>query len=297
MSHPLRRLGGALEPVIGQIYFAPEAHAEYEQLGFAESSGTFNGVAGPDGPAYFTSRGSVMGQVSGGVVASAFAVFDPRVVVPCVDHGWSLTDAPTICAARDRGALGQLTRLLGERPDGLDRCVDLLRRATSPLTPEGRPLYAGLALLDPPDHPLGELWRLGDRLREFRGDGHTLAWVGAGLDACEIGLLTELFWGLPLRSYTRTRGWSDERFDRATASLESRGLVADGAFTDAGRSLREGIESTTDALCAPIADALGHDDIDELCSILEPWGATVRAGHGYPAAGPHDLADRVSRST
>ena len=34
----------------------------------------------------------------GDVVAAAFGVFNPEVVVPCVELGWSRTDAPTIGA-------------------------------------------------------------------------------------------------------------------------------------------------------------------------------------------------------
>ena len=102
-----RALAAALEPVVGQVYFSPECHANYAALGFAASANTVNGVAMPDGPAYFTSRGSVMGQVPGEVVAAAFAVFNPAAVVPSVRHGWSLTDAATICQARDDGAIGQ----------------------------------------------------------------------------------------------------------------------------------------------------------------------------------------------
>ena len=33
-------------------------------------------------------------------------------------------------------------------------------------------------------------------------------------------------------------------------------------------------------------------DLDDLISILEPWGAAIRAGRGYPANGPHDLAEK-----
>jgi hypothetical protein len=40
----------------------------------------------------------------------------------------------------------------------------------------------------------------------------------------------------------------------------------------------------------PALDALG-DDIDELFAILAPWGQAVRDAKGYPASGPHDLAD------
>src|SRR6476659_2307346 len=89
-----RGLAAAIEPVAGQVAFSPESHQAYEARGFAPSpSETFNGVHLPDGPAYFTSRGSVMGQVPGEVVAAAFAVFNPEVVVPLVAYGWSLTDA------------------------------------------------------------------------------------------------------------------------------------------------------------------------------------------------------------
>ena len=126
---PERRLGGALEPVIGQVYFSPEAHERYVGLGFEPSVHRAGDVQLPDGPAYFTSRGSVMGRVSGQVIASAFAVFNPDAVVPAVDHGWSLTDATTICAARDAGALGQLERVLGADPAGRERVEDLLVRA------------------------------------------------------------------------------------------------------------------------------------------------------------------------
>ena len=62
-SKPLRRLAGALEPVVGQVYFSSECHAAYTALGFSPSPGVRNGVALPDFPAYFTSRGSLMGQV------------------------------------------------------------------------------------------------------------------------------------------------------------------------------------------------------------------------------------------
>lgn len=294
LSAAARRLGSALEPVIGQVYFAPECHDGYAALGFDPSRGMNDGVALPDGPAYFTSRGSVMGQVAGEVVAAAFAVFNPAVVVPSVQLGWSRTDATTICAARDRGAIAQLHRILGEQPVGIERVNDLLSRAVEPLRPEGRPLFAGLRSLGLPDSPVGAMWRRGDMLREYRGDSHTAAWISAGFDATEIGLLSELYWGLPLRTYSRTRAWSEDEFAAAEERLQSRGLIADGGFTPAGRAAREAVETATDAQMRPVLDALG-DDLDELCSLLEPWGAAVRAAKGYPAAGPHDLAKAASR--
>ncbi|TDT17929.1 hypothetical protein BDK89_3542 [Ilumatobacter fluminis] len=289
LSAHARRLGGALEPVIGQVYFAPECHERYVELGFGPSPGEFNGVAGPDGPAYFTSRGSLLGQVPGQVVAAAFGVFNPDVVVPSVAQGWTLTDASTICAARDAGALAHLERHLGAAPDGLAAVGDALERAAASVRVEGRALTAGITALSVPDHPFGRVFRFGDLLREFRGDSHIASWVTADLDAVEIGLLTELYWGLPLRSYARTRGWSGEQFDAGEESLRSKGLIDDAGFTDAGRQLRERVETDTDRQMASVVASFG-DDLDEVLTVLEAWGTAVRAGHGYPASGPHDLA-------
>ncbi len=284
-----RTLGSLLEPVTGQVYFSPECHANYVALGFDASPGQANGVALPDGPAYFTSRGSVMGQVAGHVVAAAFGVFNPDVVVPCVALGWSRTDAATICQARDDGAIGQLHRILGESPAGVDRAVEILRRTVEVLRPEGRALFAGLRSQAIPDSSVGEMWRLGDMLREFRGDSHIAAWVSAGCDATEIGLLSELYWGLPMRTYSRTRAWTNEQFDAAHDRLRSRGLVDESAFTDAGRERREQIEVATDRQMIPAIRALG-DDRDELFDLLRPMGEAVRARGGYLPSGPHDLA-------
>jgi hypothetical protein len=291
---PARRLGALLEPLTGQVYFSPEAHAAYEALGFGPPTVSPAGLALPNYQAYFTSRGSVMGQVKGEVVAAAFGVFNPAAVVPAVTFGWTLTDAPTIQQARDDGALGQLERVLGA-PESAQRAGELLARMTDGLRPEGRPLFAGLLASPAPDHPLGRLWREGDKLREYRGDCHIAVWASEGLDPVEIGLLTELYWGLPVKTYVRTRAWSDEQLDEGLDRLRSRGLLdAEHRFTEGGRALREGIEERTDAALAGSIAALG-DDRDELFGLLEPWGVAVRSANGYPPSGPHDLASGVTR--
>ena len=284
-----RGLAAALEPVAGQVYFAPECHEEYARLGFDPSARTTKGVAMPDGVAYFTSRGSILGQVPGDVVAATFAVFNPATVVPAVALGWTRTDATTIGAARTRGATAHLTRVLGHDPAGLDRANELLDRATQDLRPEGKPLFAGLRALGLPGDPMGDMWRRADMLREFRGDAHIAAWTSAGLDAVEVGLLTELYWKLPMGSYIRSRAWSPEELDAGRARLAERGLIAGDGFTDAGRALREEVELATDRQCRPAIEALG-DDLDELVALLSGWGEAIRAAGGYPAAGPHDMA-------
>ena len=180
-------------------------------------------------------------------------------------------------------------------PDGLGRATVLLQTAAAPLRPEGKPLYAGLLGQGLPGDPLADAWRLADMLREYRGDAHIAAWTAANLDATEIGLLTEPYWGIPLRTYIRTRAWSDEQLDAAEARLVERGLLADGALTDEGRTLRESIEAATDTQCTPMLEALG-DDFDELIGLLAPWGKAIRDAGGYPAQGPHELASLSARS-
>ena len=228
---PARRLAAAIEPFAGSVYFAPECHQAYAALGFDGSRATVKGVEMPDPVAYFTSRGSVMGQVNGQVVAATFGVFNPAVVVPSVELGWTRTDAPTICAARDAGAIAQLERILGPMPAGVERVNELLARALAQLRPEGRALYAGLSQQSIPESPLGAAWRRADLLREYRGDSHTAAWISAGLDATQIGLLSECYWGVPLRSYSRSRAWTDAQFDAAQHALVERGLLDDNGFT------------------------------------------------------------------
>ncbi|MFM1751532.1 MAG: hypothetical protein RL119_494 [Actinomycetota bacterium] len=289
-----RALGGALEPLVGQVYFSPECHANYVTLGFQPSPGDMNGVAMPEMVSYFTSRGSLMGQVPGELVAAAFAVFNPLIVIPAVTAGWQITDAATVCMARRDGAIAQLERVLGAHPDGIDIVRDVLQRAVHVLRPEGRPLFAGTLSQSVPNTTLGAVWHYGDMLREFRGDCHTAAWIAAGLDATEIGLLTELFWGLPLKSYSRTRGWSEDDFAAAIDRLESRGLIHDGAFTDAGRAAREQVEVHTDQQMAAVVQALG-DDADHIIGTLSSWSDVVRAAKGYPGSGPHELAEAARR--
>lgn len=287
ISRAARTLAARLEPVIGQVYFSPECHAAYVELGFGPSPGDFNGVAAPDGPAYFTSRGSLLGQAQPHVIASAFAVFNPAVVVPGVTFGWSLTDARTIFAARRAGAVAQLRRVLGRADDAVSRAGELLARAVEPLRVEGRPLFAGLRSQWDEPSDWTRVFHLGDMLREYRGDSHTAAWTSAGLDAVEIGLMTECFIGLPMRTYIRTRAWDDSTLDAATERLRARGWLGDDTLTPAGWDAREAIERTTDRALLPALEALGPD-VDALFGLLEPWGTAMRDAGGY-IGGPVDL--------
>ena len=284
-----RLVAAAIEPFAAQVYFAPECHGAYGALGFAGSPGVRANVAQPDGPAYFCSRGSALGQVPGEVVAAAFGVFQPHTVIAGVSHGWTLTDAATICSARTRGAVAQLTRILGAEPAGLERVRALLERAGDKLTAAGKPMFAGLLSQGLPGDHIGDAWRLADRLREYRGDAHTAAWTSAGFDGAEIGVLTERWWGLPARTYVRSRGWNDVELAAAEEGLTKRGLLSGGTLTAEGKAARDEIESATDRQCAPIVEALG-ENLEELIALLSKWDEAIRAAGGFPQTGQHNRA-------
>jgi hypothetical protein len=134
-----RRLRNAVEPVAAGVYFAPEAHAAYTALGFEGSP-----AVGKDGSSrseltsYFTSRGACLGRVPGEVVAAAFGCFNPKAVEPGVTAGWQITNREAILAAREQGATDVLERVLGGKPEGLDRVT---RHPALPYRPIPRPSH------------------------------------------------------------------------------------------------------------------------------------------------------------
>jgi hypothetical protein len=283
VRHLARRLRDAVEPIAANVYFCGEALDRYTALGLSYL------------PGYFCSRGACLGQVPGEVVTAAFGVFNPDVVVPAVDEGWSKTDAPTILKAREEGASESLTHLLVDGPpaaanEQIAWASGLLRRAGDAAGVEGHPLFAGLRSLGFPGDPVGDFWRAADLVREHRGDSHNAAWVAAGVGPVEITLLTELWWRLPLNSYVRTRGWTAEQIGEAIESLRQRNLIDGEALSDEGHELRAEIEAATDRGERAIVSALG-DDAEALCAVLEPWAAAIVAAKGYPVD-PRSLTRR-----
>ena len=119
------------------------------------------------------------------------------------------------------------------------------RGQTQPRGPATRLL--GLRSLGVPDDPMGDMWRVADLVREHRGDSHVIAWAVGGVDAVEILLLTEQWWGLPARAYTPSRGWTDADMDAGFDRLERRGLMTDGSSspTPAERSVKRSRSAPT----------------------------------------------------
>ncbi len=275
-----RRLRDLCEPIAASVYFVPEAQEQYKALGlshYAES--------------YFPSRGACLGNPSGELIVSSFGVFNPDIVLPAVESGWSKTDPPTLLEARYAGATAALRRILGEADP--TPAVEILRPVMESVNIAGRTLFAGLRSLPFPDDPIGALWRMCDYVRERRGDGHIAAWVSAGCDAVEISLLTELFWGLQVGTYVRTRGWTADQIEAGIERLTEKGYLADRQFTEAGRAYRRDIEAATDTLETDVVEGLG-DRTDELFDLLEPMQKAVLEAKAYPVdPGSTMSADQV----
>lgn len=278
-----RRLHAGFEPVAASVYFAPEVHDAFEVAGFGPPTVSDGCLPLADLPAYFCSRAGCIGQVSGHVVVAAFGVFSPDLIIPNVERGWQTAGCDTVLAVRLAGQTAALQHVLGDRP-GVERVTDILLRAGDACSDSGRFLYAGLRSLPLPSPGWGRLWRAADIIREYRGDSHITAWVAAGLDPVEAGLMTEIYYQMPSTYYHAGRGWRPSQLDAALDRLRRRGWI-DGdpvAFTSRGRNVREWIEASTNAQQQPVLDAIG-DDYDELLGYLEPWAsAIVRAGY-YPS--------------
>lgn len=266
-----RRLRQLVEPLAAAVYFAPEAQQRYEALGLNYFEG------------YFCSRSACLGRAPWLVVSAAFAAFKPSVVERAVTGGWAKTEPELLLEARLDGARDQIRRMVGEPTDDFRRAADLLLELTDGLDPSGRPLFAGLSGLPVPaaDDPAGRLWRAADLVREHRGDGHVSAWI-PHLDAVEVTVLTEPWWGIDPDSYLWTRGWDAEDAATARARLAERGLLdGDGGLTAAGRDLREEVERATDLAARGPIHRLG-DRADELFTLLRPWSEAMVGEGGYP---------------
>ena len=272
---PARRLRDAIEPIATICWWSEPAYDAYAGLGLDFLQG------------YVWSRGCVLGEPDGGVVAAAFGVFEPGLIGQLYDAARAACGLADIRAAREAGAVAALRTVLGA-PARVAEVTGALRRAAEAAATAGRPLFAGLTGLPWPADELGQLWHACVMLRELRGDSHLAACVAAGLTGLEANILTEMQVGWPLHAYTATRGWPPEAMNLATASLRERGLAAGDAPTGAGARLRAGIEEATDRQLAPALDAIGPA-LPGILPPLEEWSRQI-IGHGWFPPDPYKRA-------
>jgi hypothetical protein len=199
---------------------------------------------------YVWGRAAHLGEPVGAVVASSFAWFEPGLVTTLYD-------------------------------DAVSEVADLLADAAEPADGTGRPFFSGVRAAGRPADPVHRLWWACTLVREHRGDSHVAAANASGLGPVEMNVLTELWIGMPLLSYTGTRGWPEDAMHTAVRSLEARGWLADGQLTASGLRVRSHLEARTDGQEQSIVDALGAR-LDEVCTRLDAWGAACVEAGSFP---------------
>jgi hypothetical protein len=277
-----RRMRNAVEPVAAGVYFAPEAHAAYEALGFEGSSlVSKDGIERPELKSYFISRGACMGQVAGEVVAAAFGVFNPKFVVPGVAAGWQITSRAAILQAREQAATAMLAGSWVSNPRAWVGSPTCCAGAPTPRRGQAARSMGGCA----------------------RSASPTTRWVPCGGPRTCCASTAATATSSPGRSAAPTRwrscslpnsgggpgpllhpkSWLERRrhgrrFDRLTR----RGLMSDDEqLTDAGRAFRDEVEVRTGELERPVLEALG-EDLEELLEHLDAWSEGIIAAGSYP---------------
>jgi len=67
-----------------------------------------------------------------------------------------------------------------------------------------------------------------------------------------------------------TRGWTDDEWTAGVERLRARGLVGDDGLTDAGRALRDDVETVTDFLAVDGWAHLGAEKTERLIELVTP---------------------------
>ena len=238
---------------------------------------------------YLWGRAAALGEAEPGVVVSSFAVFEPTMVEAVFAAGRAACPRADLLAARTAATVASLGQFL--ESEEVDSVADTLQDAVRGLDGTGRPLFSGLRNQPAPDGSVARLWQATELAREHRGDSHIAACVAAGLDPVEMNIVTELWVGMPIHTYSATRGWSAEQLGAAAERLRARGHMEGDELSSAGMTFRSEIEATTDRLEQPLINALDAGPVPSgtLIEMLGEWSQRCVAAGAFPA-GLHKLA-------
>jgi hypothetical protein len=264
------------EPLNAIIYYAPEVRAATDALGL--KGGWMS---------YFGCRAAPLGSARASVVSALFYNFHLKMVARAIPDAWSYASPAALLDARLAAMDSAMRRLLGDEvvaAASVSRAAALAAEAVAGCSMAGRPMGAANQALPEPDQPHLRLWQALTAIREYRGDGHINRLVDADVSPCQALVLQAATGRSSWDGLRSHRGWSDDEWSAAIASLAERGLVTDdGQITAAGVELRAAIEEGTDRLSAPIVRSIGEDGADELIALLHPLAGAVMAVGEVPA--------------
>ncbi|KFU75725.1 hypothetical protein SAMN04489729_4511 [Amycolatopsis lurida] len=273
MSHPepvARRMYDLVEPIGLIPYFADESDEALMALGLRNQW-----------DAYFAGRAAPFGRsVPAEVIHAIFYNFAPGEVARHLPKVWELTTPEAALAARERGCVAGMRRILGDLADdpGVTRAGELLLKAATSAPVEGRALFAAVRTLPVPEEPVARLWHAATLLREHRGDGHTVALVAEGVGGTECHVLHALSAGIPANEFGRVWHLPAAQLAAVVNGMRDRGLIgSDDRLTDSGRATKERVEAMTDRLAEAPYNALSPTELKNLVADLEPISAAIRA--------------------
>jgi hypothetical protein len=274
-----RRFFDRFEPVHGVTYFAPEARAALDGLGYR---GFWMG--------YFAARSAPLGTVSPDVVTAIFYNFAPERVAKALPAAWQIAGPEAALRARQESAVAALRRYGLTADENVAVAAELAGKAARQAPLDGRPLFAANRALPWPDDPLAALWHAATLLREQRGDAHVAVLHAAGVSGRECNVLQAAAGAVPRGYIARARDYDEAAWRHHEEQLAERALLNDdGSITVAGRELKDHIESTTDALSLSALDALSDDEVETLFQALTPITRAVVTGGDVPAMTPMNL--------
>jgi hypothetical protein len=264
-----RHLHQLVEPIHLVTYFSEEPTAALMTLGLRNYW---------DG--YFAGRAAPLGRVPAEVVHAVFYNFADGEVARHIPRVWNTTAPENALAARERGSVAALNRILGDlvHSPGLARAAEAASKAATGAPTEGRALFAALRALPVPEGPVARLWHAATLLREHRGDGHIAALVTEGIGGTEAHVLHALSQDMPAEKFGRVHHLPAEQLAGVVDGMRDRGLIdASGWLSAAGRETKERIESLTDDLAAPAYERLEPSELEQLVEDLKPISAALEA--------------------
>ncbi len=274
-----RRFFDRFEPVHAVTYFAPEARAALDGLGYR---GFWMG--------YFAARSAPLGMVPREVVAAVFYNFAPERVAKALPAAWEIAGPEAALRARQESAVAALRRYGVVADENVAVAAELAGRAAREAPLDGRPLFAANLALPWPEDPLAALWHATTLLREHRGDGHVAVLAAAGVSGRESNVLHAAAGRVQPDYIARTRDYDEAAWRHYEQRLAERGLLDDdGSLTEAGSELKDHIESSTDTLALSALDSLSDDEVETLFQALTPITRVVIAGGDIPASTPMSL--------
>ena len=274
-----RRFFDRFEPVHGVTYFAPEARAALDGLGYR---GFWMG--------YFAARSAPLGVMPPEMVTAIFYNFAPERVAKALPAAWQIAGPEAALQARQDSAVAALRRYGIDANENVIVAAELAGKAAREAPLEGRTLFAANRALPWPDDPLAALWHAATLLREQRGDTHVAVLAARGVSGRECNVLQVAAGRVPRDYMAVARDYDEATWGHHEEQLAERGLVGDdGTLTAAGRELMDAIESTTDALSLSALDALSDDEVETLFQALTPITRAVVAGGDVPAMTPMNL--------